>query len=428
MEKLVEIELNKLRIGLYIHIDLGWMDHPFPMNRFKIKSEDQLRTLRQLGLKTVHYCPEKSDVEPLNEPASGSDPGAEEAESVSDSVPEVSAEMAALLEEKRQRKVQLEQHRTKIAECQKVMAASAKTMRTINSEIFTRPQACVQAASEMMNNFMEALLAGADTVIYAVNDKSGGEEIYNHSINVAILASLLAKELQFSPDDIREIGMGALFHDIGFQQIPTRVTRKIEGLTAAEKSLLQEHCLYGYKIAQDIGLSAIASDIVKQHHEFLDGSGYPAKLKGDQISPFAQLVTIIDVYDELCNTPNPANGQTPHISLSLLFSKFRPMLNAKMLQAFIRFMGVYPPGTVVNLSNDLIGIVVSVTSSKSLKPTLMVYDPEIPKEEALLLDLGTVPEVNISKAIRPALLPPEVFEYLSPSKRAAYFFDSSTPA
>lgn len=427
MEHLVSIEPHQLRPGMYVHLDLGWMDHPFPMSRFKIKSEDQVKTLCSLGLKAIRYCPEKSDVEPFPKGAPPVDQALSPNESTSEVPPKVSAEMAAMLAEKQQRRAVLEQQRAKIAECQKTIAASAKTMQAINKNIFTRPQESIQSASDMMNGFLETMLLGPDTVVYAINDKSGGEDIYNHSINVAILASLLAKEMQFSPEDIKMIGMGSIFHDIGMLQIPTRVTMKAEGLTAAERSLMQEHCAYGEKIAKEIGLPPAVVNIVAQHHEHLDGSGYPRKLKGEQISQFAQLVTIVEIYDELCNTPNPTNGQTPHVALSLLFSKYRAMLNPKMLQAFIRFMGVYPPGTVINLSNDLVGIVLSVTSSKSLKPTLMVYDPEIPKEDALLLDLETVPEVNITKAIRPALLPPEVFEYLAPSKRATYFFDSAKP-
>jgi hypothetical protein len=88
-------------------------------------------------------------------------------------------------------------------------------------------------------------------------------------------------------------------------------------------------------------------------------------------------------------------------------------------------MGVYPPGSIVSLSDGTIGIVVSVSSGKSLRPTLLVYDPDVPKDEAILLDLETLPDVNISKAIRPALLSPEVFAYLSPRKRATYFFDAT---
>ncbi|MDH5480492.1 MAG: HD-GYP domain-containing protein, partial [Nitrosomonas sp.] len=148
-------------------------------------------------------------------------------------------------------------------------------------------------------------------------------------------------------------------------------------------------------------------------------------LKEDEISPLAQLVTIINLYDNLCNPINPINALTPHEALSKLFTQYRDKLNTKTLQVFIKYMGIYPPGSIVALSNGAIGIVVSVSSGKALNPTLMVYDSEIPKEGAILLDLETLPDVNISKAIRPALLAPEVFSYLSPKKRVTYYFDAT---
>lgn len=423
MEKLIEIEPYQLRPGMYVHLDLGWMGHPFPFSRFKIKTKEQIQTIHSLGLKTVRYCPEKSDSGPLQE-NSAPLPHDTAATDISDAAPEALSDVSTLMAEKLQRREHLDHHRTKIIECQKILVVSTQTMRKINSDVFARPQASVQAASDMIDGFMDILLSGVDTVLYSVNDKMSGGEIYNHSVNVSILATLLAKDMGYPRDVIKQIGLGCLFHDIGMHEVTSLVTMKAETLTASEKALLEEHCVFGERIARDIGLLPAAFNIVMQHHELLDGSGYPKKFKGEQIFLLAQLVAIIEIYDQLCNTLNPANDLTPHEALSQLFARYRTKLNAKMLQAFIRLMGVYPPGSVVSLSNDIIGIVLSVTSKNPLKPTLMVYDPEIPREEALLLDLSTAPEINITRAIRPSLLPPEVFEYLSPSKRATYFFDS----
>lgn len=413
----VTIQTAQLQIGMYVYIDLGWMDHPFPLNRFKIKSEAQINTIRALGLQEIRYCPENSDVPPLqlvSEPV--------EAEPVRQ---EASAELAAMLAEKQERKERLEQHRAKVRECEKLISNAAKLMRKVNSEIFSRPKDCMDSAHQLMDSFLEILLGDNGTVLFALNDKLAGEEIYVHSVNVSVLATLIAKELKVPPSDIKLIGMGCLFHDIGKVEIPTKVTLKIDPLTHAEKSLLQEHVNYGEKIARNAQLDPAALAIVSQHHEYVDGTGYPNKLKQDKISLLAQLVAIINLYDNLCNPINPAMALTPHEALSTLFTQYRTKLNAKILQAFIRFMGVYPPGSVVSLSDGTIGIVVSVSSGKSLRPTLLIYDPNVPKEEAILLDMETLPDVNISKAIRPALLSPEVFAYLSPRKRATYFFDAT---
>lgn len=402
---------------MYVFIDLGWMAHPFPLNRFKIKSEEQIHTIRALGIRNIRYSPADSDVHPLVQAPHQS----VEHPAVAATDPAV----AAMLAEKQQSKERSERHRAKVHECQKIVAEAAKTIRAINTDIFARPAACVESAHQVMDGFMKILLQEDSTVLFALSDKLAGEEIYVHAINVSVLATMIAKEMKVPPAEIKQIGMGCLFHDIGKVEIPTKVTLKTDPLTAAEKSFLQEHVNYGEKIGRNAKLDPAVLAIVAQHHEFVDGTGYPNRLTQDKISLLAQLVCIINLYDNLCNPINPAQALTPHEALSTLYSQYRTKLNAKMLQAFIRFMGVYPPGSIVSLSNGTLGIVVSVASGKSLRPTLLIYDPDVPKEEAILLDLEALPDVNISKAIRPALLPADVYSYLSPRKRATYFFDAT---
>ena len=413
----VTIDTKQLQPGMYVYIDLGWMDHPFPLNRFKIKSAEQIRIIRSLGIQNIRYDPASSDVPPL--------PLKNEQALASTAPPAISPEVEAMMEEKKGRKERLEQHRAKVIECEKTVANAAKLARSINSDIFSKPEACMASAGQMIDGFIETLMGDSGTVLFALNDKVAGEEIYVHSVNVSVLSILLAKELKVPPVDIKLIGMGCLFHDIGKLEIPSKVTLKTDTLTAAEKSLLQEHPSYGERIARNARLDPGALAIVTQHHEYIDGTGYPHKLKQGKIAPLAQLVAIINLYDNLCNPINPAHALTPHEALSKLYTQFRAKLNATMLQTFIRFMGVYPPGSIVSLSNGTMGMVISVSSGKSLRPTLLVYDPDVPKEEAIMLDLEIMPDVNISKAIRPVLLSPEVYSYLNPKKRATYFFDST---
>lgn len=414
-EDIVTIDSRQLQKGMYVYIDMGWMDHPFPISRFKIKSEEQLHIIRELGIQQIRYCPSKSDVPPLpllNEPLEAKTPET------------ASPELQSMQREKQLIKEKQDKQRKSIYECQKTIARAATLMRSIQNDIFANPQACVDSAGQLIEDFVKILMRNSGTVLFALNDQLAGEEIYNHSVNVSVMATLLAKELQFPEEVVKSIGVGCLFHDIGKLEIPSKVTLKRDSLTAAEISFLQEHPNYGEKIARNAKLDPGVIAIVTQHHEFIDGSGYPRKLKEEQISPLAQLVSIINLYDNLCNPINPANALTPHEALSKMYAQFRTKLNNKMLQLFIRFMGVYPPGSIVSLSNGTIGIVVSISSGKTTNPTLLIYDPDVPKEEALLLDLGTLPEVNISKAVRPSMLEPEVYAYLNPRKRSTYFFDS----
>jgi hypothetical protein len=108
-----------------------------------------------------------------------------------------------------------------------------------------------------------------------------------------------------------------------------------------------------------------------------------------------------------------------------MFAQHRKRFDAKVLQLMIRNLGVYPPGSIVRLSNDALAMVSSVNTSKPMRPWVVVYEAGVSSDEAIMLNLEQEPDINISKALRPGQLPPEIVEYLSPRKRVTYYFDSS---
>jgi hypothetical protein len=121
-----------------------------------------------------------------------------------------------------------------------------------------------------------------------------------------------------------------------------------------------------------------------------------------------------------------ADALTPHEALSLMFAKMRSKYDSKLLSAFIRCLGVYPPGTIVQLSNGLIAMVSTVNTAHPMKPIVVVYDADVSKEEAIILDMDAQPDLMIGKAVRQSQVPREVYIYLSPRKRVSYYFDASS--
>ncbi|RPI40963.1 MAG: HD domain-containing protein, partial [Hyphomicrobiaceae bacterium] len=219
---------------------------------------------------------------------------------------------------------------------------------------------------------------------------------------------------------------GAMFHDVGKLDIPDRIVRKADALTKHELSLLQQHCAYGVETGRKLGLPNEALTVIAQHHELMDGSGYPKGLKGGDCSLLARIVAIANTYDNLCNPARPSQVLTPHQALSLMYAQQRAKFDSAPLTTFVRCMGIYPPGTIVVLSNDCIGMVVSVNSSKPLKPTVLIYDPQVPREQAILVELESEPEVSISRALTPEQLAKPIYDYLSPRRRVTYYFDSES--
>ena len=206
-----------------------------------------------------------------------------------------------------------------------------------------------------------------------------------------------------------------------------KVLVKEKGWTKAELDFLQMHPKYGVEIlAPADDFPKLSLLVIYQHHEHCDGSGYPKGLNASQIHHLTKILAIANVYDNHCNKRNLADSLTPYEALSYMFSKQKFTLDAKLLSAFIRCLGIYPPGTVVQLNNGAIGMVISVNPENQLYPSIVIYDPEIPKKEALIIDLQDDPDLKITQSIRPGALPKVIFDYLSPRERITYYVDPTT--
>jgi putative nucleotidyltransferase with HDIG domain len=411
---------DQLRVGLYIHLDLGWMDHPFTFSNFKIRNEGQIAQIKALGLKQLRYDPLRSDCEP-----SVQAPAAAAASALPRQTPAVADSPA---EEKEAFETQrLEELRQAVHECEQKFAQAANAVIRIEREIHITPPKSMAEARALVDSMVESLLTEGDVVLHAMNDRRGMAEQYSHSLNVTVLAMILAKSLDMSEEEVRHLAMGALFHDIGKSQIPDRVTRKTDPLTKSELALIHEHCLFGAKFAENFKLDPRVGLIILQHHECIDGSGYPGKLKGEEIDRLARITAIVNTYDNLCNPLDLAAAMTPYEALANMFSRQRAKLDPSILKLLIKSMGVYPPGSIVRLSSGDHGMVISVNPSKPLRPCVMLHLPAIPRRTPMLIDLGEEASLSITHCLRPSQLPKEALDYLSPGKRISYYFDKEPP-
>ena len=407
------ISVDQLCVGLYVMLDVGWLNHSFARNSFRIKNAEQIAAIKSLGLKSIRIESTLCECKPLPLPEN---PAVVE-------IAEPTPEEIAYINAKKQRIDKLVAERTAIARCEKEYQKSATAIKDISRNLFSRPQEAYKSADQLTEQMLGSLLAEKDIAIHLMNDKIAGEEAYYHSLNVAILSMMVARELSFAPADIKAIGMGCLFHDIGKIEIPDRIVHASHALSRAEQNLLQQHCVYGVKIGEKIGLPKGALDIIQQHHEMADGSGYPSCLRGDEISLLSRIVCIVNAYDNHCNRPNPADSLSPYDALVLMYAHQRHLFDPAALNIFIRCMGVYPPGTVVKLNDGTYGMVVSVNSGKPLRPTILIYDPNVPKDEAIILDLSAESELEVKASVRPDTLSQEIYAYLSPRKRMTVYFE-----
>jgi putative nucleotidyltransferase with HDIG domain len=421
------ITMDQLKVGLYVHLDLKWFEHPFAFSKFRIKTEEQIRTIRSLGLRTVRYDPALSDAEPAAPRAPARQPAQASAEPTR-SREEISAKLRQTLPAKQAMIERIRRHRQVVAQIEKAFVSTANSIREIEKNLFARPEESVEHATALIGQIVDSILAVPELAVHVMGDQNGGEEQYFHSLNVTMLSLIMAHDLGLRTDLIKALGLGALFHDIGHREIPKQILMKRAPLTKAERNFYELHCQYGVRLGEQLLLSPAVLAIIGEHHEFYDGSGYPDKRVGESIGLLSRIVVIANHFDELCNPANPADAMTPHEALSTMFTKLRSKFDMKLLQVFVRGLGVYPPGTVVQLSNGMIGMVATINTAKPMKPMLVVYDADVPKEEAILVDMEHEAEVNVAKAIRPAQLPREIYNYLNPRKQVSYYFDPGSPA
>lgn len=407
-----KIEVDRLQPGVFIELnDLPWLDHPFFLNRFRISSQKQITILRQLGLKTVEWDPARSSAQPLPEA------------SVAEEEIDFSASaLDSMLDSKRLRSERVRAQREGLARCERLFEQEAAGVGIILSELHSRPPEAFGKAKAMVGRLVGGLLNAKSMAVHLVNMKSKDAGLAHHSMNVVVLSLLLGKSAGLSEEEMRSLGLGALFHDAGKADVPARVLRNAQR-TPAEEQFYQAHVGYGIKhIAALAEMPVPARNIVACHHERWDGSGFPNRLAGAKIPRLARIAAIANRYDNLCNPLDLRVAKTPAEAVTQMFKNEAAAFDPELLPIFVKVLGVYPPGSFVSLSDGSVGLVVESNSQNLLQPVLMLYDPGVPRDEALLLDLGEA-DVKITGAISPAKLPLEAVEYLAPRGRIDYYIE-----
>ncbi len=414
------VSTQDLKVGMYIHLGLGWMQHPFPLSSFRISSADQIETIRGLGLAQVRWVPDKSEPAPdaaphgqapasagppASEPLAAADPEAAERER------QAQARRAALSAQRAGQRLLEHQY-----------AEASTALRSACRNVLAQPAQARQDIEALSQALVGKLLGDGEMCIRLLS-AAAGDRSTAHGMNVAVIALLLGRAFKLGAPEMVDLGVGALLHDMGKMELPDRVRHPDEGFTGAETSLYRDHVKHGVVIGKRMGLAPGALAVIAQHHEHADGSGFPLRLSDERVSMGSRIVALVNRYDNLCNPTLPSRALTPHEALASLFATSRQRFDASVLNAFIHMMGVYPAGSVVQLTDDRYALVVGVNSSRPLKPRVLVHDPRLPREEALVVDLERADGLGIRRSLAAAKLPPAAHEALAPHQRVTYFFE-----
>ena len=356
------IPVEQLRQGMYVHsLNRDWMHHPFLRSRFRLEGDDQIRRIRELGVSEVEI-----------DTGLGRDvPGPFASMVAQDLSPAFDA--AA-----RQRPPVF--HPTTLAEerarARKILRESSRVVEQVMEDARLGRQIELHHARELIGKMAASIVRNQDALLGLSRIRSVDHYTFEHSIHVSVLMIAFARSIGLEQDVIKEIGLGALLHDIGKCRIPESILNKPGKLTDAEFEVIRGHVAKGHAIlSQSSDISATALNVIDEHHERIDGTGYPEAKTGEQISCYGQMASIIDVYDALTTQRVYHAAMSPHEALRHLLKSSPQQFDRALVQQFIRCVGIYPIGTLVRLESQRLAVVVETGREHFLKPVVrLIFD------------------------------------------------------
>ena len=420
-EKPIAIDPAQVALGLYVWLDMPWDDHPFIYNRFKISDAKQITSLRAIKSKgKLYYYPEKSSAEPL----ALSNASEMEALPPADPLQEaaINIEIDRCNAEKHTR---LRQQKDAAARADRAWEQAARITREAMIGMTRSPKQAGAQLAELSKNTASMITQGQEVLLHLLGDKEG-EGPQFHALNVMTLAMLLGKVAGLNEAQLAELAMGTLAHDIGKARVPAHIL-KAKTRAKHEEEFYRQHGNYGLEMARiSNAFGPTALSIIADHHEYMDGSGWPTGKTNP--GPAARIVALVDRYDRLCSPEShERDALMPAEALARMYRVEAARFDTRLLSMLIKLLGVYPPGTLVKLNDESLGLVVS-PGKESLKPTILIYSPEVDKRDAPTVSLSQVEGLKIDEALRPSSIPPDVLQWLNPRQRLSYFFSTDKSA
>lgn len=392
-----KIKVDQLKPGVYIdHLNCDWLNHPFISNKIKIKTEQDIKKIIQHGINEVYIDTDKGlDIADA--------PTKKEADLV------IQKEIDNINDTKYRTRSHTSL-KEELVRAKDIVKDSKKTMQTIMEDVRLGKQIELNQVETVVDKIAESILHNKDALISLVRIRLKDEYTYVHSLAVCTLLIAFGEHINLDYKTIKSIGIGGLLHDIGKVKVPVEILNKKGKLTEDEFNIIKEHVRYSSKIIKNYSdIDDISAYVVAQHHERLNGTGYPDSLKADEISLYGQMSAIVDVYDALTSDRCYHDKSLPTEVLRRLFDWSSSYFNKNLMEQFICCVGIYPVGTLVRLESGMLGVVVDHGEKGLLYPVVrVVYNTK--------KEMFTMPyDLNLSKPSS-AGITDSILNYESPKK------------
>ena len=374
---LIRIHVKQLRLGMYVHELCGsWMDHPFWRGAFLLENPSDLKTLLSTGLKEVWIDDSKGlGVE-----------GGEDEQTIAAEVENTLAQ--ADTAGKMPQRVNIAQE---AARAIKICAKSKQAVTSMFKEARMGKALSSDDALPIVEEISTSVTRNPGALIGLARLKDKDDYTYMHSVAVCALMVALARQLGLNDEQVRQAGLAGLLHDVGKMMIPLSILNKPGKLTDAEFEKMRSHPAEGHKmLLEGSGIGEAALDVCLHHHEKVDGSGYPERLTDAQISLYAKMGAVCDVYDAITSNRPYKNGWEPAESLRKMAEWSKGHFDTTIFHAFVKSVGIYPIGSLVKLESGHLGVIIEQTEKSLLTPMVKVFfstksNARIPPE---ILDLS----------------------------------------
>ena len=360
---LKRIGVHQLTVGMHLKEFCGsWMEHPFWRTSFVITDPKDIDTILASSIKEVWIdCSKGLDV-PVGEPAI----------SESESEAQVDAELTRALSEARE--VKRSSTTTELARAVKICAKSKQAVASMFNEARMGKIVDTVGAQRLVEEIAGSVTRNPGALISLARLKTADDYTYMHSVAVCALMIALSKQLNLDEAQTRSAGIAGLLHDLGKAAMPMAVLNKPGKLTDEEFAIIKSHPAEGYQmLLAGHNVDPVTLDVVLHHHEKTDGSGYPENLKDMEISQFAKMGAVCDVYDAITSNRPYKAGWDPAESLRKMAEWTKGHFDPVIFQAFVKSLGIYPIGSLVMLSSGRLGIVVEQAEKSLLTPRVKVF-------------------------------------------------------
>lgn len=356
-----KVQADEVRLGMYIHELRGnWMEHPFWRKSFKLDQQKDLDKLLGCSFDEIWIDTDKGlDIKNLQ---SDIKINPDSSESTAESPKPVKKPQAPV----------------SIAEemdaAKKIHSKAKEAVTSMFSDVRMGKALEIAEATELVDEINQSMERNPNALLSLARLKTANEYTYLHSVAVCMLMVALGRQLGLKGEELRQAGVAGLLHDVGKMAVPNEVLEKPGKLTDEEFSIMRSHPRRGWEILKSCyQVHESALDVCLHHHERMDGQGYPEKLKGDQLTLFARMGAVCDVYDAISSERCYKKAWSPSESIHKMASWKDGHFDETVFHAFVKTIGIYPNGTLVKLKSGRLGVIIEQSKKSLTAPIIKIF-------------------------------------------------------